>query len=339
MEDIINRRERSLSIKQVNRFIMLTALLISSFSTLAIFTNQVAYAVTVPPPPAPTTSRYMSTVDPNTLYNEGCSQGSANESGVIVLDFGQPWYQNGIYGTIIFKSLAFVGIDQITTASESFLQGYWDCVPGGSASFITLAIGLNNYKGYTTTSTHAYSHGQAWGMMVNNVNDWIATQGFDSYEIAAGADDMEMMYNSAPHTRAWADGYASVSQYTYYDYGDAAGCPPYGSCNNGWTQADVTYVSWDLDPAFPLPEIYTTNESQAREWYQMSLYSYNNPGPNGHMIISGSFTQYGACQITQGCGSENNTPSQGWTQLWKRLNADSRTAQSLDYSSDITWAN
>src|SRR5205085_10362454 len=112
-----------------------------------------------------------------------------------------------------------------------------------------------------------------------------------------------------------------------------------GYCNNGWRQSDVVYVAWDVAPGLPLPEIYTTNGSLANQWHSLDLYSYLHPGGFSRMNIQGSLTQYGACQ-TNGCiGGTNNTPSQGWTQLWNALNADSRTVQTPSYSSDITWAN
>lgn len=132
---------------------------------------------------------------------------------------------------------------------------------------------------------------------------------------------------------------------TLYNYGDAAGCPPYGNCNNGWTQDDVWYISWGCGIAAPLPEIYTTTGSQAKEWYRLVKYSISK-NPGNPMIISGTMTQYQAC-IDQGdpCSGTNNTPEQGWTQLWDLLNADPETAQTLlnpstlRWSTDISWQN
>jgi len=278
----------------------------------------------------------MVTVAPNVLYNEGCSQGAANEAGIIVLDFGQPSYQGGTYGTILFNNL-FASLDQITIASEAFLRGFWDCSPY-NGPFITLALGTSNYHGDTT-----YDHGRAWALAVNMVGSWIVANNLGSQVTVAGASDLELGWNSASASRAWADGYTSSHEYFYYDYGDAAGCPQVattgnGSCNNGWKQSDILYVAWNEEPALPLPEIHTTNGSQARQWYSLTLYSYLHPGRFGRMISVGSFTQYAACQ-TSDCTGTKNTPAQGWTQLWAALNADPRTMQGLSYSVDITKVN
>jgi hypothetical protein len=192
---------------------------------------------------------------------------------------------------------------------------------------VRVAVGTSNYRGATT-----YAHGQAWAQMVNRLNAWSVASGISSVVTARGASDMELDWNKPATTRAWVDGYAAAytgSSYLY-NYGDAAGCPPYGSCNNGWTQEDVWYVSWGAQPAYPFPEIYTVSGSTARQWYQMSLYGHLRHGQA--IEILGSLTQWAAAGYC--C---TNPPEQGWTQLYDLLNADSRTAQSLPYSSDITW--
>lgn len=307
---------------------------------LTLLFNNFTFIATAPPY---TTSRYMSTVDTATLTNEGCNQGLAKQAGIIVLDFGQPQINNGVYGTTLFNSNNFASTDQITAAVEAFLQAFWNCTPQ-NGPFITLGIGTSNLHGWINDPTTAFNHGQAWATMVNNVATWISNSGFGSQEAVAGASDMELGYNSFANTKGWADGYTASAQYPYYDYGDAAGCPPAGSCNNGWTQADVVYVSWDEAAALPLPEIYAVNKINAKQWYRLSLYSALNPGQFGRMIIQGSFTQHAACKITGGCNdgtplSTDNTPTQGWKQLYTKLNSDTRTQQPLDYSTDITWAN
>ena len=53
--------------------------------------------------PIPTGSRYMSTLDSQTLYREGCAMG--NKSGIVVLDFGAPHYAKGTWGTWTFGEL------------------------------------------------------------------------------------------------------------------------------------------------------------------------------------------------------------------------------------------
>ena len=283
-------------------------------------------------PPSSTTSRYMATIDPHTLYALGCQQGKETQSGVVILDFGQPWWNGTIYGTILFdRGDSFASIAEIEKASEAYLQGFWDCSP--SWTHLRLVIGTNNYHGVTT-----FEHGQAWGKLVNRVNQWIASgDDYSSRESARGGNDMELDWNTPAATRAWTDGYASATQYPYYNYGDCAGCPsdlnPSSVPHNGWTLEDVWYVSWGAAPAWPLPQIYHPDGYQAAQWQALSRYSYEVHGQQ--MIILGALTQRAAAGDC--C---TNAPDHGWTQLWNALTSDARTTQnSLDRSTDITWRN
>lgn len=286
--------------------------------------------------PSATTSRYMSTVDQAQLQQLGCDQGAAAEDGVIVLNFGQPWYNGSTYGTNLFDGNAtFVSIAQIEAAVKKFADGYWNCSPNGP--YIRLVIGTSNYHGSTT-----YGHGQAWAEMVNRIQAYIETPTSYASQIGAGAgNDIELNWNSPSATRNWVNGYTSAGSYPYYNYGACEGCPtatnPGWIPDNGWSLEDVWFVSWGAAPANPLPEIYANSGVNAEQWQYVSLYAYNNHG--ARINVKGSMTQYQACQDL-GCSSaEDNTPSQGWTQLSNALNADSRTAQSVVWSTDITWQN
>jgi hypothetical protein len=290
--------------------------------------------------PASTTSRYMATVDGPTLYNEGCAQGGAADNGIAVLDFGQPWVQDGTYGTILFDAAGtFASTADIESAVEQFLRGYWVCSP--SSTFLRLGIGTSNYHGAT-----GGGHGQAWASLVDAVGGWISSPpSYASQEAARGAIDMEMGWNTGDASRNWADGYAAATSTPYYNYGDCEGCPTSGSVlgipgwtvNNGWTQEDVWYVSYGVPPAFALPEIYLTNGVNAAQWQKLSLYSQVNHG--NPIYFLGAFTQFQACIGGGGCPGANNRPSDGWAQLYNALNSDWRTAQQLNWSSDITWNN
>ena len=298
-----------------------------------------SYNIAFAAPPA-TTSRYMATVDGPTLFNEGCSQGQAADSGFAILDFGEPWFQNGTYGTIVFDGVgSFASTAQIEAAVEQFLNGYWTCSP--TSTFLRLGIGTSNFHGATSTE-----HGQAWGGMVAAVSTWISTPpSFASQEAARGANDLEMGWNSAAASRAWADGFSGATSLPYYDYGDCEGCPTGGAVlgvpgavvNNGWTQEDVWYVAYGAPSAYPVPEIYLTSGINAAQWQQLSLYGYINHA--SALFFVGALTQFQACLSGGGCPGADNTPSQGWSQLSNALNGDARTAQTLDWVSDITWAN
>lgn len=315
----------------------------------------VFWQVTVRTPQGP--SRYMNTVDPATggiVYKQGCIAGGdigmlyggpyTPQTGVVVLDFGQPWFNSGTgkYGSVIFTD-EIVTTDQVLAAAKAWALGYWNC--STSVPTIVVAIGTNNLPSFTNAA-----HGAAWATMVRDFGTWITTNNFQSQLSAAGASDIELAWNTAANSRNWAcvmdaqgvctGGFGSVPNQVYYNFGDAQGCPPFGSCAPGWTQEDVWYVSWGNPAAWPLPEIY--NDGTAQEWYRLSLYGYTQHGRA--MNIKGAMTQYGACQLTPGCpgGGTDYTPQQGWTQLWNYINNDSRTIQigtgELRWSTDITKA-
>ncbi|HEX7588749.1 MAG TPA: hypothetical protein VF478_10575 [Anaerolineae bacterium] len=300
-------------------------------------------------PPSATMSRYMSTVNAVTLYNEGCAQGSANQNGIVVLDFGAPRVNSGVQGTRLFNLGGFASTDQIAHASEAFLQGYWNCSP--PSAHVVLAIGTTNCgQGAGSGPCNpgggnvSLVHGQAWAQMVRDVNAWITENTYNAKMYAAGANDMEPGWNSPIDTRAWIGGYFSTTPIVaLYNFGSCDSCAYFAcpSCTppNGWTFDDIWFVSWGASGAYPLPEIYLTSGANADQWYRMGVYAYVNHGSS--MNFSGAFTQWQACQdVGPGaCPYTGITPATGWTQLYDALNADARTAQPLNWSTDISWQN
>lgn len=98
-------------------------------------------------------------------------------------------------------------------------------------------------------------------------------------------------------------------------------------------------------PAYPLPEIYARSGTHANQWYTMALYTYSTYGYV--MRFKGTFTQWQACQgNTPGaiqCRNNHldNTPAEGWSQLYYKLGSDARTTQGpydMLFSTDVTWA-
>lgn len=298
-----------------------------------------------PIPPLASASRYITTLDSTTLYNRGCQQGSERQAGIIVLDFGAPRISSGESGTKLVGVAGFVSTTQIAEAVRWWLQGYWNCAP--SNAHVTVALGTNNcgyipgQAGCLANSTNiTREHGVAWHQLVKSVNDWVITSTYASKFTIAGANDIELSWSGPQETRAWVDGYfAAGHDFALYNFGACDGCPYLASQNwvlpNGWTKEDVWYVSWGASTAYPLPEIYLTNGWNASQWYLMSVWAFNTHG--SPMVMSGAMTQWQACQDVGGCTSTDNTPAQGWLQLYNMLNADARTAQPLKWSTDITW--
>jgi len=292
------------------------------------------------PPPA-TISRYMNSTDYNALYNLGCNRGqtiSTTQDAAVVLDFGYPSYDNtsGQYGAKLLTDLSFHSTGDIENGVKAFLYGFHYC--STSPVSLTLSVGVNNSGAGVTRE-----HGVAWAQMVNDLNTWVIIPPSYADKIAAvwGGIDAEPSWNSPAVTRAWVDGYAATytGQSKYANFGSCDGCP-YSGCpacvpNNNWSRDDIWYVSWGAAPAYPLPEIYLTSGVNADQWYRMSLYAYTNHGYR--MSFVGSLTQWNACQEVGGCAGTDNRPEAGYLQLYNAVNADSRTAQTIRWSTDISW--
>ncbi len=294
------------------------------------------------PPPA-TVSRYMTSTEYSLLWDLGCSRSQAIPSGqnaIIVLDFGQPAYQNGQYGTLLFDAVhSFRSTGQIRDGACGFLVGFYTCRDTNPVS-LTLAIGTSNFGNGVSRA-----HGEAWARMVNEVNAAIVAPPTWADKIAAawGAIDIEPSWDTPAVTRPWVDGYAATftGLSRYVNFGSCDGCPFSGcpACvpNNNWSRDDIRYVSWGALPAYPLPEIYLTNGIHADQWYRMSLYSYTNYGYR--MNFAGSLTQWNACQEMGGCAAIgiDNRPEAGYLQLYNAVNANPHTAQSIQWSTDMSW--
>ncbi|MCS7088812.1 MAG: hypothetical protein NZL91_08970 [Thermoflexales bacterium] len=285
-------------------------------------------------PFAYTTSRYISTINPQHHEYMGCAAGQAREQGVIILAFGQPWAQNGQYGVLYYRSgFTFASTATIAEAVKGFLRGYWTCAP--SFASLTLGVGTNNYRGAT-----GFEHGRAWGQMINQLHTWLSTaapQDAAARIRVLGANDIEMSWNGPITTLAWVQGYATATSLPFINFGTCDGCPTTGSPNrqpnNGWTVEQVWQVNSGV--ALPFPEIYLRSGVNADQWYRMSLYAATQKGAKLDFI--GLLTQWQACQDVGGCVGTDNTPRQGWEQLQAALNADPRTAMPLPFPSDITW--
>jgi hypothetical protein len=294
--------------------------------------------------PTYTTSYYVENRDRQGIYNLGCEQGikdrdlAGAQDSIVVLDFYGPRQRvvNRVteYGLSLLH-WAFVPMSEVADYAEQFALGYYICTGADYDSHLRLVIGTNN----STSTSVNYEAGRAFGKMVNEVAQWVIDNRLSRQVDIAGGNDMEMGYNTPAATKAWVDGYASISTRYLYNFGDSGGCPQYnstsnpGGCNNNWTQDDIWYISWKVPPAWPLPEIYNTVKSQARQWQQLSLYSFFKPN-YPRMTIAGSMTQYQSCQ-QYSCVGTDNKPETGWTQLLDELIADSRTSQNLRWSTDI----
>ena len=216
--------------------------------------------------PATDWSYYVTSMNYTTAATLGCNQGKydgshGNINSTVTLDFGGQNSTNT--GTLLPFSNASVTYSSIEAYAEAFAYNYWSCTGSNDqTSQLTLALGTNNSAYYVNSAG-----GAAWAGVVNAVIGYLNSHGYGQV-VVWGGSDIEVSWNTYANTANWVSGYASHTSAMYVDYGDAGGCPPYGSCNNGWTQYDVYMVAWGFPLAQAEPEIYYN--SQALEWGAVS---------------------------------------------------------------------
>lgn len=284
-----------------------------------------------------------------TWNTRGCAEANAQKAGtdpvnaVVVLDFGYEWNNGSSYGSTDFAG-AFLSEDKIETVIKAYGDGYYGC--SAPSIHLNLAIGTkNDVTTYLTTTA-----GTHWGNMINHIDTYLGggagngCGGCDetSRIIVTAAGDFELDWSKPSPPNNWLGGYTTAGTHTFFDFGDAAGCPQTthtnGSCDNGWNQSDVLSVSWQsgtTHKVFPLPEIYNTLGHQADQWEQIDLYAVTLP--RGAISMRGSMTQRKACSQSPPCNGTDNTASQGWNQLQNALNSQTSTSQGLGWSTDIMW--
>lgn len=303
-------------------------------------------------PPLPTTSWYMETVNSEMLYDLGCQLGYRNrdlggqQDSVVILDFDYPTFINGVYGAHLFGN-GPVSMGAITTAVEFFGIGYYNCVYPDRASTLTIAVGTNNCDSSLCSGSAAddkyYTHGAAWATMINNIGTYFVTNGYFPQVRAYGASDMEVAWNDHYTTKQWVDGYDSVSIWPMFNFGDAQGCPHVRTgynapCDNGWYQYTIWYISGrgGQNSSMPLPLIYDNEGINGKQWYSLSAYGVDSQ--NGKLNIQGAVTQLLACSQI-GCNPDvDNTPVEGFLDLYFALNSDPDTRQPVKWSTDIGYS-
>lgn len=295
--------------------------------------------------PGALVSYYMNTVDPAVLFDMGCSvgtarsNGSAPQDGLVILDFGQPQLRSGVYGAYAFGGRGYVTITQMRTAALEYAHGFWRCTGANLTAHVRIAVGTTNFNNWSKvnglTNAELTAFGKAWATMVNNINSDISARGYQRQADAVGAADIELGWGDYASAKLFADGYTTAFRWPYYDYGDAAGCPPAGTCAP-WTQDQVYNVAWGFGPAWGVPEIYLQNGVQAQQWQKISKHATTIG--KAKMQFAGTLTQHGACAQGNPCNGTNNTAQQGWQQLWDATAADAATAlPSLRFATDIRF--
>jgi hypothetical protein len=281
-----------------------------------------AYALQVAP--RASVSVYVASANTTTAYNSGCTQGAADaqspsQSSEVILDFGT--ISSLGTGTLLTMSNTFVTFAQLNAYAEQYAYGYYSCTGSVISSTLNLGIGTNNSAYYVSSAG-----GTLWAnSAVLPVKSWIAS---NLRQISVfGANDMEPSWTSPSSTIAWVQGYSATNVAPLINYGSTDGCPTTtytnGSCNNGWTQDNIWFISWGNSSSFCLPEIYFS--AQSLQWTMISKYA--SVSKTGKIYFDGPLTEFGA--------SGSYTSIQAWNQFWTNLNSSSNTAINFKFRSDI----
>jgi hypothetical protein len=305
-------------------------------------------------PPPTTISHYISwgqsDLTYQRFYDMGKTLGQSVPSGFwgyVILQFGQPWKEGQVYK---IRDYAYVTmtISDVEYFTKGYLKGFYDYSP--SDAFLITVVGLTNQGSYFYNDPQGF--GYAWGTMISNIVNWINTPPSYAGKLAiAGGIDNELGWNNANKSLSWKYAYIANASRFYFYYGNCDSCPyedqpDWSPEPLGWTLEQVYEMSNGAS-SYALPQIYRTDRQHAEQWYYLSLYIYlQGQEPIGFM---GSLTQWSACSEVGGCSSgypdaTDNTPGQGWEQLWGEISSDPRTSQSrmgipfdLPVSTDISW--
>lgn len=318
------------------RWLAITGLVTLSFVP-ALFSAQVAQAAT---PPDWTFSRYMSSNDEGHAYDLGCAlandvdYGAKPSDSMTILAFGAPvQIDSNTWGATLFG-----GPDSSTTkirqVAQNFALGFYNCI-NTTGAFAKISIGTSNDWPASWGSTKETNHGQAWGILINNANDW-AAGGYASRVSFSGGSDMEPGFKDPGDTRDWVNGFGdTVNDWNLFNFGSADGCSQtignYSACGTGthpgWGSNDVWYISWGSGWSNPVPEVYY--DVNATQWYWLSKYGLDNHPAVGAMNFAASLSQRAACSCT-------NTPNEAWNALWDAIHPGA-TADDIRWSSNIKF--
>jgi len=306
----------------------------------------------------------------NSLRNAGCQTAKENEDVVVLLDFGNPERLNGVLGTNLPQTNVFAPIEKIKIAVQEYIRGYWKCSTYYQDAYLTIGVGTNNTGIAGFYIDPASDHGTAWGEMIENLNDWLIhakcvadefsyTCNWRRQVAVVGAIDIEDWGNIYNFTtgeleqvkpegaRAWAAAYSlAAPTKKYINYGTCENCATAcGSADYPWCRDHYWYLAWGNSNAWPLPEIYREDGTNAGQWEGLSKYSATcvNCEPEStpfhtQIFFLGSLTQEGACKLRNCLPGTENSPQNGWEQLFDALFGDPDTRQIvLPWSTDILW--
>jgi hypothetical protein len=284
-----------------------------------------------------TRSYYMGNGSGEPARNLGCLNG--DKQGRMTLFFGAPTTVSGTYGATLWGAPNRT-TGQIAATVREFARGYVFCRQSSSYRLL-IGVGTSNSSIDSKSDQWVYGHGRAWATMVRDLSAW-ASQTYPGHVRIYGAWDAEPSWSSYAKADRWMHGYDDVSgARPLHANNSADGCPQRssenGSCNNGWNQRAVWHLSWQHDPALPIPQIYATSGANARQWHMLDAYGYRHHRDG--MTFFGVMSQWTACrQTSSSCSGINATPHEAYDMLLRELHTRDYTRQaSMPGMTDIRW--
>jgi len=194
------------------------------------------------------------------------------------MDFGAARVlPDGEFGAIDFSGTTFPN-SSILLALEKAADGYHNCHTKGG---VAIEYANSNYhmSNVGMSNADAWNAGYDQELTAEHLADYQGAHGYSS-QASGAASDMEPSYDGQLITKQLVNGATAQGWSWYDDFGSVDGCPTSGNsngpCNNGWTVADVGYVSFH-GQAVPLPEIYYA--VSANQWTVVRKYWDATYGP------------------------------------------------------------
>jgi hypothetical protein len=257
----------------------------------------------------------------------GAADANANPSGhryLILLQIGGQDQTRG--GVLLSASSTYVSNAAVVLGMKAYLDGY--ATKDRPSAPMMLAVGTNNDVDVSAAA------GASWAR--NIVNPLVAYVAKYPTLSVAGANDIEPGFSAtAAESRSWLGGYLAATSARFVFNGSADGCSTVAAgsrCNNGWTMADLQWLSGGAAPTrtVSLPQIY--NYAMPLQWRFIS--QTGTVGGKSRIYFGGPLTEWTACSQAGSCGSITNNDA--WNKLWAAISATSATSQSeLPFGTDL----
>ncbi|MDQ1752349.1 MAG: hypothetical protein QOE71_3405, partial [Pseudonocardiales bacterium] len=292
--------------------------------------------VAIPPQtsPAPvSTSHYIRNITGNAVSDSallrkmGATDAGYNPSGhryLVLLQIGGQDQSRG--GVLLSATSRYISNAAVVTAMKAYLDGY--VTKQKLNAPMLLAIGTNSDVDVSSAA------GAMWARSV--VNPVVSYAARYANIRVGGANDIEPGFSAtASETKAWLSGYLGATSAQFVFNGSADGCSTGAAgsrCNNGWTMADLQWLSGGAAPtrSMSLPQIY--NSAMPLQWKFISLTGLNARRPK--LYFGGPLTEYTACQQAGSCGSITNVDA--WNKLWAAISSATATRQAdMPHGTDL----